>query len=109
MKKTYLMIGVMVLLMVGGTYLTHNTQEVVTITVTDKDRIMTGSGETLSSKYLVFTEGEVFENEDALSFGKFNSSDIQGQLRQDSTYKVKVAGFRIQWLSSYRNIIEIVK
>lgn len=90
-----------------GGFIAHGTQETITITVTDTERIVTGSGETLSSKYLVFTETETFENTDTLWFGKWNSSDLQGQLRPGKTYTVRVCGFRIPFLSSYRNIIEI--
>lgn len=56
-------------------------------------------------KYLVFTENEVFENTDSLMFWKFNSSDIYNEMEEGKTYKVKVAGWRIPFLSMYRNII----
>ena len=79
--------------------------EVVQFTVTDKERIVTGSGDTSSSKYLVFTETEVLQNSDSLLFLKFSSSDIQGSLKEGSTYQAKVAGWRIPFLSMYRNIV----
>lgn len=83
-----------------------------TITVTDKERIYTGSGDTSSSKYLVFGDDEngnslVFENTDCLLRGKWNSSNIQGQLKEGSTYKVTVIGYRVPFLSWYQNIIKI--
>ena len=83
-----------------------------TITVTDKERIYTGSGDTSSSKYLVFGDDEngnslVFENTDCLLRGKWNSSNIQGQLKEGSTYKVTVVGYRVPFLSWYQNIIKI--
>jgi hypothetical protein len=83
------------------------TVEEITIKVTEKERIVEGSGKSTSSKYLVFTEDEVFENTDSIWFFKFSSSDLQGQLKEGEEYKVKVCGFRIPFLSSYRNIIEI--
>ena len=75
------------------------------VTVTEKERITTGSGDSLSSKYLVFTESEVFENTDNLFLLKFNSSDIYRKLEIDETYTVKVYGWRVPFLSLYRNII----
>ena len=81
--------------------------EVVTITVNEKDRITTGQGETLTGKFLIYTENEVFENTDSWSYFKFNSTDVQNDLKVDSTYTVKVAGWRIPFMSSYRNIVSI--
>ena len=89
------------------------TDEYVTITVTGKERIVetSGSGEntSVSSKYLVFSDKETFENTDVLFLGKFDSSDIQGKLKVDSTYRVKVYGWRIPLFSTYRNIVEVNK
>ena len=85
--------------------------ETLTITVTKTDRITetSGSGKdlTVTSKYLVFTENETFENTDSWLFWKFNSSDFNGKFVAGSTYKVKVAGWRIPFFSSYRNIVSI--
>lgn len=82
-----------------------------TITVKRLERIVesSGSGETTStsSKYLVFTNNEVFENTDSWLYLKFSSSDLYSKLEEGQTYKVKVAGWRIPFLSWYRNIIEI--
>lgn len=85
----------------------YNSVEEITITVTDKERIVgTVDGKT-HSKYLVFCEGETFENQDELVMWKFNSSDVQGKLKKDSTYTVEVIGWRIPFLSTYRNILTI--
>lgn len=86
----------------------YTSVETVEITVTDKERIVTGSGESLSSKYLVFTEGEVFENTDELFLGKWDSSDLQGALKPGQTYTVKVIGWRLKFFSTYRNIVKII-
>lgn len=95
------------LLLVGQPVLYHGSSESVTVTVTEKERIVTSSGESTSSKYLVFTDGEVFENTDAITFGKWNSSDVQGKLEKGKTYNVKVAGWRVPFMSMYRNIIKV--
>lgn len=86
-------------------------EKTYTITVTDKDRITQRSGDTVTSKYLVFGDDEdgnslVFENIDTLIRFKFNSSNIQGRLKVGKTYDVVVVGFRIPFLSAYENIID---
>lgn len=83
-----------------------------TITVTDKERVYEESGDTSSSKYLVFGDDNngnslVFENTDCFIRGKWNSSNIQGQLKEGNTYKVTVVGYRVSFFSMYQNIIKI--
>lgn len=83
-----------------------------TITVTDKERICESSGDSSSSKYLVFGDDEsgnslVFENTDCLIRGKWNSSNIQGQLKEGNTYKITVVGYRVSFFSMYKNIIKV--
>lgn len=75
--------------------------------VTDKERIAVPNGDKGDSKYLVFTNSEVFENTDSLVRGKLRSSDIQGKLRIGCTYDFNVYGFRSGFLSTYRNITEV--
>lgn len=82
--------------------------ETYIVTVTDKERINDGD----SSKYLVYADSEdgeslVFENTDSLFHGKFNSSNVQGKLKEGKTYELTVAGFRIPFLSSYQNIVNV--
>lgn len=88
-----------------------------TVTITDKDRITEsskdsdGNSET-SSKYLVFADDEngnslVFENTDCFIRLKFNSSNIQGRLKEGNTYKITVVGYRVPFLSWYQNIIKV--
>lgn len=81
------------------------TSEDVIITIVDKERVVDSDGD---SKYLVFTEAEVFENTDCLVLGKFNSSDLYGQLKIGETYQVQVYGWRIPFLSMYRNIVKVL-
>ena len=89
----------------------YSSTDDVTIKVTKTDRIVETSGEgkdlSVTSKYLVYTKEETFENTDSWVFGKFNSSDFQGRLTTDSTYKVKVVGWRLPFFSTYRNIVKI--
>lgn len=80
----------------------------VYLTVSDKERIMNKSDN--GSHYLIWSEeGEVFENTDQLFIGKFNSSDIQGQLKSGNKYHCSVYGIRNQFFSWYRNIYDCVE
>ena len=90
-----------ILLIVGHMAWYKSTAETITITVHDKERVAYSE----SSEYLVFTNSEVFSCSDSYYFGKFNSADVYGRLQQGARYKVKVAGWRVPFLSMHRNII----
>jgi len=107
MKSIIALVAIVFLVVLGTEIYYHTTQEVIKIKVTDKEVVVTGNAESTSSKYLIMTEDEVFENEDEFIRLKFNSSDVQNKLKVDSTYTVRVIGWRIPFLSTYRNIIEI--
>lgn len=82
------------------------------VIVTDKERIVKGSGDSTDSKYLIFAddvngESRVFENTDTLLRLKWNSSNIQGQLKVGHTYKITVVGYRLSFMSMYENIIKV--
>lgn len=96
-----------VIFIIANACFVYGTTETVSITVANTERITTGSGDTLSSKYLVFTSGETFENSDTIWYAKWNSSDIQGRLQAGQTYSAKVYGWRIPFMSTYRNIVEV--
>lgn len=85
-----------------------NTTTYTNVTVVDKSY----SGE--SDGYLVWVEDEngvqyELQNEDILLKGKFNSSTIQGKLKEGEIYNIKTVGWRIPLFSSYPNIIEYEK
>lgn len=70
------------------------------------------SGE--SDGYLVWVEDEngvqyELQNEDILLKGKFNSSTIQGKLKEGERYNIKTVGWRIPLFSSYPNIVKYEK
>ena len=107
-----IMIAVILVLSIGYEAIFSFNDTEYTITVTDKERIYEGSGDTSSSKYLVFGDDDngnslVFENTDCFIRGKWNSSNIQGQLKEGNTYKVTVVGYRVPFFSMYQNIIKI--
>lgn len=82
-------------------------QETVRAMVTDKERQVKSDGDGGStSKYIVFTDKEVFENTDSMLRGKWRSSDLQGKLHAGCTYDFNVYGFRNGPFSVYRNIVD---
>lgn len=79
----------------------------VTATVTDKTVKRAGSGDDAHDKYMIFTSAETFEDTDTFLFGKHNSSDMYGQIQTGKTYRFKVCGWRNEYTSQYRNILEV--
>lgn len=108
MKITYILLALLLVTLVGCNFwYVLGTQRETTFTVEDKERITTGTGDTLQSKYLVFTDKGVFENTDSLLNWKFNSSDVYGELKEGQTYEAQVYGWRVPFLSLYPNIVAI--
>lgn len=62
-----------------------------------------------ASVYLISDNlsGEVFGVQDSFWKGKFDASDRYAKLRPNQAYNVTVCGQRVQYLSWYRNIIEV--
>src|SRR6056297_850388 len=82
----------------------YSSAEETQITVVEKITKYHGGDE----KYLVSTEsGEIFEIADTIAFLRFDSSNVYFSLEEGQTYTCKVAGWRIPFLSMYRNIIEV--
>lgn len=104
----WIIIAVFFAVIIGGCncYVAYGTHQTLTVDVTKTERVVTGSGDTLSSKYLVFTTGETFQNRDTIWYGKWNSSDIYGQITP-GRYEIDVYGFRVPLFSMYRNIVAI--
>lgn len=59
------------------------------------------------SKYLVYTDNGVFENTDTWYYFKFDSSDVQAKIMQGGKFKFTTYGFRVPFLSKYKNIISV--
>lgn len=75
------------------------TVEKVSATVTSSERV--------DGEWMIFTGSEVFKNHDSWHWFKFNSSDLQAKAIVGHTYKFKVYGWRVPFLSWYRNVIKI--
>lgn len=110
-EKVTLIAGALVLvaLLFSACLFPRWTAETVIVEVTKTERIVTGSGDDISSKYLIFTTAETFENTDSLAYFKFDSSDVQGALSNGRTYTLVVYGWRVPALSWYRNVVRIEK
>jgi hypothetical protein len=94
-------------LVIGGfSFIGFNNQETVICSVDSKERVTTGTNH-LSSKFMVYCNEEVFQNTDELFAWKFNSADFQKNLKVGNKYQLLVCGFRIPFLSMFRNIIRI--
>lgn len=72
-----------------------------TFTVTKTERVNQGD----NSKYLIYTDNGVYENTDNLLLGKFNSSDLYGDILEGERYTCNATGFRVPILSWYENLI----
>lgn len=81
------------------------TEEVIDIKVTNKE---VWSGE--KKKYFIFSEKEVFLNEDNYYHNnKSNADEIYRLFQAGNTYRVKVVGLYIPFLPRFRNILTIME
>lgn len=76
------------------------------VVIEDKERITETDGE---SRYIIFTNKGVFENTDSFWYFKFDSSDVYSKLRRGNSYTIKAYGWRIPFMSSYPNIVEVTE
>ena len=80
----------------------HSTRY-VTVKIRNESRSCTSK----SCTNLVYTDRGVFKDSDALFSGKFNSSDIYGQLCPGTVARIKVRGWRQPILSEWPNILKV--
>lgn len=107
MKKGIIgLVAIVAITIIGFNIASFTNKETVKTTVTDKERIVKKSGESIESYYLIYTEDGTLKLEDELLYGNFNSSDWYGKIKVDSTYEFTTIGFRIGFLSEYPNIVE---
>lgn len=60
------------------------------------------------AKYLVSSEdGQVFEVSDSWIKWRFDSSNLYANIDEGETYNIKTQGWRLAFLSDYKNILEI--
>ena len=80
------------------------TEKEITITVTNSVKFGDEPG-----RYLIFTEDEVFEDEDNYYHDKTNAAEVFKTLQKGRTYKVKVVSFYLPLIPHFRNIIDVVE
>ena len=102
-----ILVVVLIIVAIGFGITGYANVNTITAKVEGKERITESSGDKIESFYLVYTDKGTFKLEDDLFRGNFYSSDVYGKLRQDSTYTFKTSGYRIGFVSSYPNIIEV--
>lgn len=88
----------------NGVFHLATKEEVRNVLIQDKERIVDNSG-AITSKYLIYTDREVFENVDTLWELKWDSSDLYGKIQKGQVCNFTVTGFHIPFLGSYRNIL----
>ena len=59
-------------------------------------------------RYFIFTDKEVFLNENNYYHNKTNADEIYPLFKKGSTYTVKVVGLYLPFLPRFRNIINIM-
>lgn len=105
-KKVFAIGGIILILLtvIGFPFVKRViTEEQVTITITDKDVKRYDD----SDKYLIYTENGTFEITDTVAYWRWDSSDLYSRIEIGKTYTATICGWRIPFLSSYKNIIEI--
>lgn len=104
-KEVIITIVIIILgVLIFSGYISTYNDTTYTVTITDKER------NSDSSTYLIWADDEygnslVFENTDTFWRMKFNSSNVQGALKEGKTYKITVVGVRVPIFSWYQNII----
>jgi hypothetical protein len=88
---------------ISGVIFVSTQDTVSSALVQEKERVMKED----SSKYLIYTVSEVFENTDTIFAFKFNSSDLYGRIKEGCLYTFGVYGLRVPFLSMYRNITQV--
>lgn len=103
--KAWLIVGAILLAISVGCCLVYRTTEsTATITVSKAERVTSGK----SSYYLVWSQqGEVYTVADSWAYLQWDASDRYGKLEVGKTYNVKVAGWRWNFLSWYRNVLSV--
>lgn len=101
----FILLGI--LAVIASPFIIRSTEDHVTFTVDDKDRVCDTTSDGSSCRYLVFTDKGVYEVTDSLAYFRWNSSDVYGSIKRGRTYEAKVAGWRIPFTSSYKNILEV--
>jgi len=112
--KIAVIIFSVILIIAGPISWYYETQIVSYVTgkVTDQYIKRTGYGRSASDHFHIVVEmddgfQEIFWNDDSFFNWKFDSADLNQQIKIGKSYTFKVYGYRVPLLSIFRNIIEV--
>jgi uncharacterized membrane protein YqiK len=80
------------------------TEDEVDVVVINKEKWIGERG-----KYFIFTDKEVFLNENNYYHNKTNADELYPLFKRGDNYRVKVVGYYIPFLPRFRNIINILE
>lgn len=82
-------------------------QQTKTCTISSKESVMVRTGENLTgNQYRVYTEEcGTLTVQDSLAIARYDSADLYGQLKPDTTYTMEIGGYRVPAMSAFPNII----
>jgi hypothetical protein len=107
MKTLITFIIILVIGSVSFKIISYFHTETFTTKVTSKERITKKSGDNIESFYLVYTDKGTLKLEDDVLRGNWESSDVYGKLKNDSSYTFTTTGYRFGLFSMYPNIIGV--
>ena len=98
----------MVIAAIAGTWISYGNATTHTgCTINSKDSYASLHSDERRTTYRVYTDNcGVFEVEDRLFLGNFNSADIYGSLKESGTYDLSTRGYRASFLSMFPVIVE---
>lgn len=85
-------------------YLQYNHKQEFSGEITDKYNKRDGDS---GKFYIVLDDKKIIQNSDLLFKGRFDSADVQAQLKVGDKVKVKTIGYRIQFFSMYPQMYEV--
>lgn len=102
-----IVVGIIIIgigLIVAPIVLQYNHKQEFEGKITDKYNKRDGDSDKF---YIVLDDKTVIQNSDLLFKGRFNSSDVQAQIKKGQEVKIKTIGYRIPFLSMYPQMYSI--